>query len=531
MRFFTLFLFLITSQFAFAQSSLVRGPYLNILTHEGVIIRWKTTGNETGIVRYGTHPDSLNHSATDNRNRSEHEVQISNLLPDTRYYYQIGNENTPYTEANIDFRFKTAPLPDTRQPIRIWTFGDFGDGSIHQTRVRDAYVRHFEKEDTDLWIWLGDNAYPDGTEEEFQKYVFEVYPKELARMGIWMTPGNHDYKSIDWLTHQGPYYDLFTMPTKGEAGGRPSKDESYYSFDYGNIHFISINSEYVPHILSNNTIFTNWLEKDIKETKKDWIIAFWHQPPYSKGTHDSDDFFGNMEMTRKHVNPILERYGCDLVLGGHSHGYERTYMLKGHFGSSNTFRPNMIIDGSNGNPNDGNTYQKYTEGPDANKGTVYVVAGSGGKLGDGSSPLNHPAMFMSSEDHHGSMVIDVDGLTLNARFIDTTGGVIDEFSIQKSQVVTSSKQQQFDRLVQLNAYPNPFKESFTIEFTLEKSEEVEISVKDVFGRTIEALHRKNYSAGKHQIVIQAKDKYTSGTYLIELKTADKLGAKRMLFVE
>ena len=32
----------------------------------------------------------------------------------------------------------------------------------------------------------------------------------------------------------------------------------------------------------------NWLENDLAATSKDWIIAFWHQPPYSKGTHDSD---------------------------------------------------------------------------------------------------------------------------------------------------------------------------------------------------------------------------------------------------
>jgi len=532
MRFILLLLVLSGSSYVQAQSSLVRGPYLNILTQEGVVVKWRTTVGEKGMIRYGAHPDSLGHMITEGTATTEHEIKISGLQPDTRYYYQIGSGEIFYTPASEDFRFKTAPLPDTRKPIRIWAFGDFGDGSIHQKRVRDAYIRHYEQEDTDLWLWLGDNAYNDGTDEEFQTKVFEVFPEELARMVVWPTPGNHDYKSISWLTHQGPYYDIFTLPKQGEAGGEPSKDESYYSFDYGNIHFISINSEYVPHILNNNTIFTKWLERDLKATRKDWIIAFWHQPPYSKGTHDSDDFFSNMEMVRKFVNPVLERYGCDLVLNGHSHGYERSYMIRGHFGFSNTFKPeSMLIDGSNGNPNDGNTYQKYLEGSDVNQGTVYVVAGSGGKKGDGSSLLNHPAMYMSTENYHGSLVIDVDGLTLHARFIDTTGGVIDEFAIQKNRVATPVKGHQFDRLVQLNTYPNPFTESFTIEFILEEPEKVEISIRDLFGRMIQHLPGQIYPAGQHRMVIQTEGDFPAGIYLVELKTADRLSAKRMLHVE
>jgi hypothetical protein len=35
---------------------------------------------------------------------------------------------------------------------------------------------------------------------------------------------------------------------------------------------------------------------------------------------------------RQYAAPILERYGVDLVLSGHSHNYERSYLLDGHYG-------------------------------------------------------------------------------------------------------------------------------------------------------------------------------------------------------
>ena len=56
------------------------------------------------------------------------------------------------------------------------------------------------------------------------------------------------------------------------------------------------------------------------------MIAYWHQPPYTKGTHDSDTEIMCIEM-RQNIMPILEQYGVDLVLNGHSHGYERSYLI------------------------------------------------------------------------------------------------------------------------------------------------------------------------------------------------------------
>jgi hypothetical protein len=88
----------------------------------------------------------------------------------------------------------------------------------------------------------------------------------------------------------------------------------------------------------------------------------------------------------------------------------------------------MKVDPGDGRENGTGPYTKAPSGPRANLGAVYVVAGNAGQSGPG--PLNHPAMYYSVSKP-GSLVIDVDGLRLDARFLRDTGVVEDYFTILK----------------------------------------------------------------------------------------------------
>ena len=92
-----------------------------------------------------------------------------------------------------------------------------------------------------------------------------------------------------------------------------------------------------------------WLENDLAATRSDWIIATWHHPPYTKGSHDSDAEGRLIEM-RAHALPSWKSYGVDLVLTGHSHSYERSFLLQGHYGPSYTLQNSMIRDFGDGKP-------------------------------------------------------------------------------------------------------------------------------------------------------------------------------------
>jgi hypothetical protein len=522
---------LLFSVAAFGQNQLVRGPYLNIGTPESMVVRWRTSTSETGGVAYGTSTSNLADTVWESSATTEHEVDIVGLSSNTKYFYTVLGGGQNLSPIDDSYYFQTSPTHGTVQPIRVWAIGDFGNGSQAQYDVKTGYTENFGDVHTDVWLWLGDNAYGDGTDQEYQEKVFEVYPEVLRNTVTWPCPGNHDYGSVD-LFNNGPYFDIMTLPTNGEAGGVASGEESYFSFDYGNAHFISINSEYLPWILTNNSALQTWLEQDLQSTTADWIIAFWHQPPYSKGTHDSDESFSRMQFMRQNVAPLLEEYGVDLVLNGHSHSYERSYLIHGHYGTSDTWNPStMLIDGTNGNPNDGNGYQKYYDGNDPNLGAVYAVVGCSGQKGSGNSDLNHPVMYMSTEDYHGSMVIDIDGMELNAKFIDTTGAVLDEFVILKSESPSGINQYDENDRAQMNVFPNPFKEDFTIEFTLKKSEEVELRIMDVKGNVIQRFAKRQYPAGCNEIKYSPQSIPSNGIYIVEMQTASNLSVKRLVRTE
>jgi hypothetical protein len=133
---------------------------------------------------------------------------------------------------------------------------------------------------------------------------------------------------------------------------------------------------------------------------------------------------------RENVLPLLEDWGVDLVLTGHSHSYERSLLLDGHYGASDTFGLGYVLDGGDGKPDGDGPYFKPTPGPTAHEGAVYVVAGSSGRLGGGS--LDHPAMLVGLGEL-GSLVVDVDGLVLEGTFLQADGAVGDRFTLVKGE--------------------------------------------------------------------------------------------------
>jgi hypothetical protein len=133
---------------------------------------------------------------------------------------------------------------------------------------------------------------------------------------------------------------------------------------------------------------------------------------------------------REWAVPILEQWGVDLVLCGHSHNYERSFLLDGHYGDSGSLLPAMLLDGGDGNLEGDGAYQKQGQGPAAHEGAVYVVAGNGSEVFD-TVPGEHPAMI-TSQVRLGSVVLDVHGDRLQAAMIDDLGQVRDRFTIVKN---------------------------------------------------------------------------------------------------
>ncbi|WP_053982254.1 purple acid phosphatase family protein [Marinagarivorans algicola] len=424
-----------------------RGPYLQTITQDSVIVRWQSRIKGKGVVRYGLSPSNMNAVASsDYNNGHEHSVQIDNLTPNTRYYYAVGLSPRASVHDN-DMFFETAPPTGSHDPVRIWVSGDTGDSRANSgglTRTYQSYLNDAGTQYTNVWLMLGDNAYHHGEQSEYQRHLFDMFPKLLKQTALWPTYGNHDAHRSSATRQFGPYFDIFNLPTLGEAGGVSSYSEAFHSFDYGNIHFVNLDSsESAGRDLDN---MKRWLQNDLaanaNNEKTDWLIAFFHHPPYSKGSHDSDnerdvdgtnDNWGGvseMKLMRENFVNILEKYSADLVLTGHSHTYERSMLIGGHYQESPEFSNNPSQFTMSSHQSEYVKPLKANTDDDKQEGTIYVVAGNAAKSSNSGS-LDHPVMVRGMRDL-GSMVLEVEGLTLKAKLITDRGEQKDFFRITKS---------------------------------------------------------------------------------------------------
>jgi len=401
-----------------------RIPYLQMQAPDGITIRWQSADSIKGVVRYGMEPGKLDSSAEESDSGEVHEVRLTGLKSDTRYWYSVGSEGKVAYGGGINDWFMTAPKPGSARPVRIWVQGDPGNALPTTQTGRDAVLAWIKEHPRpglpalDLWFTTGDNAYRYGRNSEFQKNLFDVYPKLLRNVPYWPAFGNHDARR--WA-----FFKIFSFPEHGESGGVPSGSEHYYSFDYGQVHVVFLDSHASDR--SKDGPMLSWLKKDLAANQQPWLIAVFHHPPYSKGSHDSDDpgdSHQRMIEMRENALPILEAAGVDLVLNGHSHVYERSYLIDCHYGTSDTLKPSMIVDKGMGNEL---PYHKPA-GLTPHAGTIYNVVGSSAYADRG--PLNHPVMAVSKQEL-GSMLLDIDGNTLTGRFISPRRVVLDTYRIVK----------------------------------------------------------------------------------------------------
>ena len=542
MKKFFLFVLLAITTTVFSQT-LQRGPYLQSLTNTSVKVMWRTSDSTHGVVRYGDSPTTLNNIVTETKLSKDHIVKISGLIANTKYYYSVGQDVSVLAGGDERHHFLTALTPgDSTTGFKFWVTGDFGSGNTGQKKVRDWFRKYLENNKVTGWLWLGDNAYTNGTDEEYSQKVFSNdygYDSIFRFLPFYPIPGNHDYNSVNNLEdpsiHKGPYFDIVEVFKNAEMGGVPSNTEVYYSYDIGNTHFLALNSEVWKYLFSWDlgNPYRTWLEQDLKSTNKKFKVAYWHQPPYSMGSHNSDNFWEvNMASMRDKVIPVLERYGVDLILCGHSHVYERSYLINKHYGPSYSFKRNtMIVDSSSGNPDSNRTYIKYTYGENKNKGTVYGVVGNSSKS-DADNGLMHKKKKKkySGDDAIGSMILEVEGNELTGTFYKDNGEVFDKFRIVKkdsTSVISGVKNN--TNVENLLVYPNPFRGSLMVEFNAKDIQQTSITIQNITGQLIvETIWQGRSNIGKNKIELNNLQNLPDGEYILSIKQNNEIVSEKVV---
>lgn len=421
-------------------ASLERGPYIQSLTENSVILHWKTDVTVDTKVQYGTNSAALTQEAALPTPTTDHIVTLSGLTPNTKYFYAIGT-SVGVIQGDTNNYFTTAPLNGSEGKYTFWVSGDCGTNTTHQRNVRDRYLEYMDGKSANGWLLLGDNAYNSGTEQEYSSNFFDIYESNLMRnTPLWPAPGNHDYANSGSRQndHAVPYFDIFDLPSNGEAGGVPSGTEAFYSYDYGNIHFLALDSygkeDNATRLYDTLGAQVQWIKADLAANNKPWVVAYWHHAPYTKGSHNSDTE-GELISIRQNFIRILEREGVDLILCGHSHDYERSKLMHGHYGNESSFNPAVHNLSQSSGKYDGSanscTYVKDSTNHTL-EGTVYVLSGASGKLGGTQAGYPHDALPFANSTDGGSLLLEFESNRLDVKWLCADGVIRDNFTIIKN---------------------------------------------------------------------------------------------------
>jgi uncharacterized protein (TIGR03437 family) len=370
-------------------ATLARYPYLQNMRRDGATITWSTLEAGRGTVQYSTDAsyslEAVSRVAAVPQSRTGlsysyylHRADLTGLQQGTEYHYRVTLDGA-VLPAGADLRFRTAGRSD----LTFLALGDSGMGGEPQA----ALARQMAAENAALLVHTGDVVYPAGGHPEYETMFFEPYAELLRRVPLFPCLGNHDYYTGDGA----PYLELHSVPTDGV----PEPDRGrYYSFDAGNVHFVSIDSNTA---LNRGPVaaarMLQWLDNDLARSREFWRVVYFHHPPYASGPNDQDPV---SQMARNDIVPVLEKHGVELVLNGHEHSYQRTAPLK------------------------------RGQRSDAADATIYVTTGGGGAV----LYPNLPRDYHAGRDSCFHYVrVEVAGGRLTASAVKLGGEIADRFTL------------------------------------------------------------------------------------------------------
>ena len=268
-------------------------------------------------------------------------------------------------------------------------------------------VRNIVDKNPELVLGLGDFAYRNNA-----TCWFSLTAPIHDKMKI--TIGNHDLSAYTSRTEHHPSPERLQ-----EYMNKFNLSSQYYSFNFQDVHFLSMSSE-IPYEKGSEQY--DFVKKDLQNAASepgiDWIVVFYHRVAYTSPVYLENGYLREQPTLRDTYHPLFEKYGVDLVIQGHSHNYQRTYPIK--FNSNDPSQPFIV---------DRNTTNYYHP-----KGQIYTIVGTAGRpdihnFAGPASPYT-ANQFIA----YGFLNIDVlhNGTLLEGKFYDNNGTTSDHFTIDKS---------------------------------------------------------------------------------------------------
>ena len=281
------------------ESIALLGPYVTGVTETSAKVLWVTAEGRGWALATRAEVSQANEDPSlhvdtqvapiPGRGELLHTAMLSGLRPGQTYDYAITDGNARQAGS-----FRAALPKDTTQPFRFAVYGD--NRSFPQRHA--AVVKTLLSEmPLDFVVDTGDLVANGAAWPLWKKEFFGPAAAMLSRTAIWPVRGNHE--------GNGPLYPAL-------FGLQPAAP--YYSFDYGNVHIVAVDSGIDEKAADPEMLA--WLEKDLAATKAEWKLVAYHRPTFD--IRDSRATWG-----QKDLLPILERHGVDMVVNGHTHIYQR----------------------------------------------------------------------------------------------------------------------------------------------------------------------------------------------------------------
>ena len=300
----------------------LRYPYVQNVQSDKATIMWTTREPGFGLVQYS--PDGINFQSAAARSRVfthldtgagtfyQYQAVLTGLTPGTNYVYHV-TVNGLSVAAGGEWRFRTA----APGPFEFLVLGDSGYGSDEQFVLAQKLLT----ENPSLIVHVGDLVYAAGTPygaapyELYQRRYFDYYAPMMSSVPVFPCPGNHDYDAASAVA----YLAIHSVPTENVP---PADRGRYYSFDWGNVHFVSIDAHLsLERTMNAGGPMLRWLDNDLRTTRKFWKVVYLHYPPWGVGPNENDI---HTFWARQWITPIFETHGVQVVFSGHEHSYQRS---------------------------------------------------------------------------------------------------------------------------------------------------------------------------------------------------------------
>ena len=353
--------------------AVVHGPFVDRVDTTSAVIGWDTDMPSSGVVGLIAGTDGKRIQVVSSKIATRHEVVVTNLEPGTHYTYRVvsgGEDGEAYTYRRLAFstealqqnKFRFAVMSDSRSGHGA---GESRYGGSNSAVLTDLLVGAANR-DPSLIVFVGDLIDGYTTQRGVYQYELNMWRKITRIVGglvpIYEVMGNHesliDAWSPGWTlgktgkhSAEAIFGELFVNPTNGPAVDKktePPFSENVYSFDYGNVHFAAINSNYWfrshaehpnhPHAGKGfregmvPKIVLDWLDKDLQDARQrgqDHLFVFTHEPMFPNGGHVQDGMwwhgkFADVNVMRNRLVSILSKHKVGAIFHGDEHNYSRT---------------------------------------------------------------------------------------------------------------------------------------------------------------------------------------------------------------